>query len=140
MKATNTHQSSSWSPVWVVAQFIESSDDIEKGGKSALSDTFVVVVQQLHELERARFNIGQEVCLGRQGKGAHCIRSNLFLDGNSTVDFIEFIKINGLDNLRCVDFLADGDRGARRGSSAKGRSRCRDIYYTDRNEQAAASL
>lgn len=105
-------------PFLVVAEFIEGPYNLQKRICCRLSDTFIVMRQELNQLQGALFNPREEVVTRCSKHSANGVRGNLFLYSNGAVDVKHLVNINIFNLNRRIAvgiyIIGDGDGIGRR--------------------------
>src|SRR5262245_59140458 len=89
-----THYCRARLPFLMITEFVESPDDLQQRICCRLSNTLVIMRQQPNQLQSALLDVGEEMVMCRGKQGPDSVRSNLFLDGDGTIDIEHFIKID----------------------------------------------
>ena len=102
----------------MLAQIVESPDDLQKRISCTLPDALIVVRKKGDELKCAWLDEGQELELGRSEEGSNGICSDFLLNGDSTVDIHHLVEIEVFELNRgiaiYISLVGDSDRIGRR--------------------------
>lgn len=80
-------------PLLRVTEVIETANDLKKRVGCALANAIIVVRQEADEVERALFNIWQEMRLGSRKDNTNRIRCDLLLDADRAVHIQQLLEI-----------------------------------------------
>ena len=111
-QGSDTHHHCTRLPLCVIAQIVESANDLQERVHSALPDAFIVVGEKLNQLERAWLDIGEEVALRSSEQRSNGVCSNLLLNSDGTVDIHQLVEIKILElhaGHPILSVIGDGD-------------------------------
>lgn len=80
-------------PLGLVAEVIEGPHNLQERFHRRLADTFVVVWEQVYQLQCALLNVGEEMFPGSREDRANGIGGNLLLNGDGAVDVKQLVHI-----------------------------------------------
>ena len=81
-------------PIRRIAEIVECTDDLQQRVASRLANAIVVVRQLTNELDRALFDVRQEVRASMGEDATDSVGSNLFLNADGAVNVEHLIDVN----------------------------------------------